>query len=324
MADRPVRHGAGRGRRLDLTRPDAVTTVEAASPRRLRLVAAIGLVAALLAPASAAAGAPPAGPSGPAPTTTRPRPPRYRPSAPIVPAATRACKSVLLVGDSVMGQVGVDVAATYRRAGYCARVDNEAVAGSAPAFLPGPGTWTKRLETLLRHRRWDVVVAFFQGNGAPANPDVLLHANERESLRMIDAAARAHVLIMWTFPMLSGTGCAWRSPVNRRGYEAYRQWVFTTLPGLRPGVVRVNANVLTPDAGPRARGPAGYTDRLVFRDGGTQAVRLDDCLHLAGRGPEVGAAEVVAATQELWAPCPGDLPTTVWCTLGRALHAPVR
>ena len=156
------------------------------------------------------------------------------------------------------------------------------MAGSAPAFVPGWGTWTKRLAALLRQSHCDVAVAFFQGNGAPTDPNVILRANERETLKMIDAATRTRVPIYWTFPMLSGTGCNWAAPVNRNGYEAYRAWVFTQLPNLRPGVVRVNANVLTPRAGPDQRGPTHYNDSLAFRDG-DQKVRPDDCLHLAGR-----------------------------------------
>lgn len=269
-----------------------------------------GLVpAAAVAPATSAWASPDAT-SPPLPT------PDDRPSGPIARAPTGRCKAVLLVGDSVMGQVAAQVGAIYRSYGYCAHVDNAAVAGSAPAFLPGWGTWTKRLEALLRGAHWDVVVAFFQGNGAPANPDVIVHANERESLKMIDAARRSRVPIYWTLPMLSGTGCAWASPVNRNGYEAYRAWVFTRLPDLRSGVGRVNANVLTPLAGPDQRGPAHYNDSLAFRDG-HQKVRLNDCLHLAGRGPAVGAYEVVYATQGLWQPCTGDVIVDLSCTIER-------
>ncbi|HSO95034.1 MAG TPA: hypothetical protein VLV81_03230 [Acidimicrobiia bacterium] len=230
--------------------------------------------------------------------------PRWQPSGAVDPAPGGVCRTVLVVGDSVMGQVASQLGSLFQQHGYCATVDNEAVAGTSPSQFEASTTWTSRLQTLLSRSHPDVVVAFFQGNGAlganPPDPDARLATNEAESLNMIDVARAAGVPIYWTYPMLSATGCQWSAAFNVNGYEAYRQWVNTQLATLRPGVVRVNANVLTPNAGPTQRGPAAYNDALTFPGVGRQRVRLVDCLHLDGAGPHAVAYEVVRATQGLW------------------------
>jgi len=205
-----------------------------------------------------------------------------------------------------MVQTAAQVQPLYTSDGFCAQVDNEAVNGTAPAYYPGVGTWTQRLQTLLSTTHYDAVVAFFQGNGSsstPENSDALLAANETETLNMVDAAKAAGVPLYWSDPMLSAFLCQWGASFNANGYEAYRQWVTTELPALRPGLQWVNENVLTPAASPTQRGPATYNDSLSFTSG-VQKVRVADCLHLADQGPSVAAYEIVYATQGLWGNAP--------------------
>ena len=227
----------------------------------------------------------------------------WQPSGPIAASSTSGCRHILLVGDSVMVQTAARLQPLYQRYSYCARIDDEAFIGSAPAYMVGYTSWTARLRTLLSRSHYDAVVAFFQGNGSTANPsnaDALLASNEAGTLRMIDAAAAADVPMYWSYPMLSAYGCkTWSSSFTTNGYEAYRQWVFTQLPALRPGVVRVNENVLTPTASPTQRGPATFNDSLSFGNG-VQKVRASDCIHLNGAGASVAAYEIVYATQDLW------------------------
>jgi hypothetical protein len=261
-------------------------------------------------------------------TTTLPPVPLWVPSGPINPAPNRTCKSILIVGDSVAGQTEAVLASVYQANGYCVTLEREAVAGTSPAFYSFNGptttttgptptttgstttTWTQRLQVLLTGgTRYDAVVAFFQGNGTGSSQDAdaELQPNATETVNMIDETAAAGVPMYWTYPMLSAAGCLWTASLNTNGYEAYREWVDTQLPALRPGVVRINANVLTPNATLTRRGPNSYSDTLQFPTGsqpvpagGTKTVRLSDCLHLAGPGPDVAAYEIVHATQGLW------------------------
>jgi hypothetical protein len=217
----------------------------------------------------------------------------WRPSGAIDPGPgpTGACRVVLLVGDSLAGEIAPFVQATYVRSGYCALVLDEAVPGSAPAGYHPTGTWTTAFRNLLGLHQPDLVVSFFSGNGGPT----LQHENFDESLAIIDAAEAEDVPIYWVLPPLSSFPCDWDSSIERNGHRTYRRWVLTNIPGRVP---TVDGNVLTPRATPTS-GREGYNDTLRV-DGEERVLRDPDCIHLTDAGAELIAHEVVRSTSGAW------------------------
>jgi hypothetical protein len=228
--------------------------------------------------------------------------PEYTPSGTIRPPASAECKSVLVVGDSLLGQSQNQVKAIFGDHGYCADVDVYGIPGSAPAGqlkvygtdIPGP--WTDLLRKFLDERHYDAVVAWFQGNSG----EVSTQQNMEQSYAMVEVAKEHGVPMWWTLPPLGAAlGCNWSTPYTVDGYERYRTFVFDELVP-NTGVKTVDANVLTPLAGPREAGPEGYSSEVRLANGGVALVRDADCLHLAGRGGDLYAHELLFALQGLW------------------------
>jgi hypothetical protein len=228
--------------------------------------------------------------------------PEYAPSGTIRPPASGECKSVLVVGDSLLGQSQEQVKAVFGDRGYCADVDVYGIAGSAPAgqlkvfAVDVPGPWTDLLGQFLDKRHYDAVVAWFQGNTGT----VTTEQNAQQSYAMVEVAKEHGVPMWWTLPPLGAAlGCNWSNAYTLEGYERYRAFVFNELVP-NTGVKTVNGNVLTPLAGPAQEGPAGYSNQLRLPNGRPAVVRDADCLHLAGRGPDLYARELLFSLQGLW------------------------
>ena len=258
-------------------------------------------------------------PLGPPPPPPVP-PPAWVPSGTIATApAAAACKSILLIGDSVLVETEPQLAALYTANGYCVTLDQEAINGSSPSSAnDGTGdSWTTKLAGLLAANHYDAVVVDFQGNGTEqnlsgSNSDEILAANETESINIANEVRAAGAALYWANPMLSAYLCQWSASFNTKGYEAYREWVMTTLDTSIP---RIDENVLTPQATSSQRGPAGYTDTLLV-DTARSVVRDGDCLHLQNDGPYIAAYEIVyTTTNGLWpqatAASPRPLPQPV-------------
>lgn len=209
---------------------------------------------------------------------------------------------MLVVGDSLLGQSQKQIKATFGNHGYCADVDVYGIPGSAPAGqlrvfavdLPGP--WTELLRQFLDERHYDAVVAWFQGNTGA----VTTEQNMQHSYAMLEVAKEHGVPMWWTLPPLGAAGgCNWSDPYTLNGYERYRAFVFNELVP-NTGVQTVNGNVLTPLAGSTQQGPAGYSNQVRLPNGKVAVVRDADCLHLAGRGGDLYARELLFALQGLW------------------------
>ena len=228
--------------------------------------------------------------------------PEYAPSGRIRPPASSECKSVLVVGDSLLGQAQEQVKSVFGDRGYCAHVDVYGIPGSAPAgqlkvfALEVPGPWTQLLRQFLDEKHYDAVVAWFQGNTG----SVTTEQNMQDSYAMLEVAREHGVPMWWTLPPLGAAlGCNWSSPYSLDGYERYRAFVFNELVP-NTGVKTINGNVLTPLAGPTQEGPDGYTNEVRLPNGKAALVRDADCLHLAGRGADLYARELLYALQGLW------------------------
>jgi hypothetical protein len=232
----------------------------------------------------------------------------------IAPSASSACKHILLIGDSIANGEAADLAPIYQAHGYCATVDNEATNGSSPVSTNDgtSDTWAQRLATLLLSNTYDAVIVNFQGNGTlstatSSNSDQVLAQNETESLAIVSTIQAAGIPQYWVEPMLSAFVCNWTAPFNLNGYQAYREWVTLSM----PGVPKINGNVLTPLANPYPPDSATtYNHQMIFPDELAHTVRRSDCLHLTNDGDTVQASQIVADTTSLWPATPPTSTTT--------------
>jgi hypothetical protein len=240
---------------------------------------------------------------GPAPSTSKPPAPAppapplvhaYEPTPIGAPADPGACRTVLVLGDSLAVETLAVLPGAYERAGFCADVVGGAQNGANTIVpLVDGATMSERLDTLVAAHTPDAVVFSFVGNVTPAEvPDATA-----AYVSLVDQARAAGLAVFVTTPPVSAFLCDPHNPWSR-GHEVFRRWVLDELPKLRGAEYTTVAwsQVLSPGGD-----WSGYTGKLRFLDGVVHPVRFADCVHLSGtRGVDVAAHEIVAATQRLW------------------------
>lgn len=229
-----------------------------------------------------------------------PPPPVYSYDATAIgePGDSEACRTILVLGDSLMVETAPELPNAYEELGYCATVINGGVNGASTmsTYLEGGRevATVDHLATLVDAHHPDAVVFSFVGNVSWAQ----MPAAAAAYLGLVDQALASGLQVFATTPPVSAFLCdphaAWSL-----GHQAFRDWVMSDLPSLRGGeyaTVRWS-EVLSPGGS-----WPNYGGSLRFPDGSVHPVRFQDCVHLSGtRGIAIAAHEVVAATQVLWA-----------------------
>jgi hypothetical protein len=220
------------------------------------------------------------------------------------PGDQSACRTILVLGDSLAKEVVTVLSASYDQHDYCVTVVNGAVDGANTMATPQGQTMSNLLADFAKGYTPDAVVFSFVGNVMPAQVATARSAY----LTLIDQAASYGRPVFVTTPPVSAGFCNPDDPWTR-GHAAFREFVLKSLPALRTYTPVRWSEVLTPGST-----WARFNDSLRFNDG-VRPVRSFDCVHLGKRtgtttrGETVAAAEIVAATQGLWAlPEPPELP----------------
>jgi len=122
-------------------------------------------------------------------------PPSPPPSAPQFPGypsiphySGTQCKTVLLIGDSLMTPV-TNVQDVLQQSGRCSNVVNAAVNGTAPAGNLQGVDWSTRLQGLVDQLHPQIVVIQFVGNGFDGTNDAAWLAQQQAGIiNLVDIA----------------------------------------------------------------------------------------------------------------------------------------
>ena len=239
--------------------------------RRSRRAFRLLLVGSLLLAAGCFA-APPPSPSGP-PFPGYPSIPHYSGSQ---------CKTVLLIGDSIMSPVG-NVGDVLQQSGRCATVVNAAVNGTAPGGTFQGVNWSTRLQGLIDQYHPQIVVIQFVGNGFDGTNDADWLAQQQAGIvNLVDIAKASGV------PYVALAPVAQNAAPNLVGMNEFISW---ELNADIPGATKIDLN---PYLAPGYQ----YTEYLAFPEG-VLKVR-NDLIHLSDLGASISGYVIAAAIAPEW------------------------
>jgi len=217
--------------------------------------------------------------SPPPPPPTAPQFPGY-PSIPLYSGSQ--CKTVLLIGDSLMTPVS-NVQDVLQQSGRCANVVNAAVNGSAPAGNLQGVNWSTRLQDLIDQHHPQIIVMQFVGNGFDGTNDAAWLAQQQTGIvdlvNIAKASGVAYVAIAPVAP---------QAATNLVYIDDFLMWQLNTN---IPGATKIDLN---PYLAPGYK----YTEYLTFPEG-VLKVR-SDLLHLTDLGSYVSGYVIAAAIAPEW------------------------
>ena len=217
-----------------------------------------------------------------------PSPPTNAPPFPGYPAIPNysgsQCKTVLLIGDSLMTPVS-SVAEVLHQSGRCANVINAAVNGSAPTGTLQGVDWSSHLRDLIGQYHPDIVVIEFIGNGFGTGDDVTWLSQLQAGIQnLVNIAKVSGVPYVAIAPMAAA---ATTDQVWQNQFLTWQQRADI------PGAKKVDLN---PYLAPGNQ----YSKYLDFgANGGIQQVRTD-VLHLTDLGSNVAGYVIAAAIAPEW------------------------
>jgi len=242
-----------------------------ATERRPRRAFRLLLVGSLLLAAGCFA-APSPSPSGP-PFPGYPSIPHYSGSQ---------CKTVLLIGDSLMTPV-TNVQDVLQQSGRCANVINAAVNGSAPAGTLQGVDWSTRLQGLIDQYHPQIVVIQFVGNGFDGTNDAAWLSQLQTGITDLVNIAKVSGV-----PYVALAPVAQNAAPNLVGMNEFISW---ELNATIPGATKIDLN-------PYLAPGYLYTEYLTFPEG-VMKVR-NDLVHLSDLGASISGYVIAAAIAPEW------------------------
>jgi hypothetical protein len=216
-------------------------------------------------------------------------PPPPPPSAPPFPGypgiplySGNQCKTVLLVGDSLMTPVG-NVGDVLQQTGRCANVVNAAVLGTSPAGNLEGVNWSTRLQGLIDQHHPQIVVIQFVGNGFDGTNDAAWLAQQQAGITDLVNIAKANGV-----PYVAIAPVAQNAAPNLVGMNEFISW---ELNADIPGATKIDLN---PYLAPGYK----YTEYLTFPEG-VLKVR-NDLVHLSDLGASISGYVIAAAIAHEW------------------------
>jgi hypothetical protein len=239
--------------------------------RRLRRAFRVVLVGTLLLAAGCFA-APPPPPSAPS-----------FPGYPVIPSYSGTqCKTVLLIGDSLMTPIN-NVQDVLQQSGRCANVVNAAVLGTAPAGNLEGVNWSTRLQGLIDQHHPQIVVMQFIGNGFDGTNDAAWLSQLQTGITDLVNIAKASGV-----PYVAVAPVVQNAAPNLVGMNEFISW---ELNADIPGATKVDVN---PYLAPGYQ----YTEYLTFPEG-VLKVR-NDLVHLSDLGASISGYVIAAAIAPEW------------------------
>ena len=218
-----------------------------------------------------------------------PPPPPPPPNAPPFPGypgiplySGTQCKTVLLVGDSLMTPVG-NVGDVLQQTGRCANVVNAAVLGTSPAGNLEGVNWSTRLQGLIDQHHPEIVVIQFVGNGFDGTNDAAWLAQQQAGITDLVNIAKANGV-----PYVAIAPVAQPAAANLAGMNEFISW---ELNADIPGATKIDLN---PYLAPGYK----YTEYLTFPEG-VLKVR-NDLVHLSDLGASISGYVIAAAIAHEW------------------------
>jgi hypothetical protein len=217
-----------------------------------------------------------------------PPPPSSAPVFPGYPGISQytgtQCKTVLLVGDSLMTPVS-NIGEVLHQSGRCATVVNAAVNGSAPTGTLQGVDWASRLQQLIAQHHPDIVVFEFVGNGFGTGDDAAwLSQLQAGTQNLVNIAKFSGVPYVAIAPMAAA---ATTTLVSENQFLTWQQTA---------DIVGAKKIDLNPYLAPGNQ----YWANLDFgSNGGIQQVRID-LLHLTTLGADVAGYVIAAAIAPEW------------------------
>ncbi len=216
-------------------------------------------------------------------------PPPPPPSAPPFPGypsiplySGNQCKTVLLIGDSLMTPVS-NVQQVLEQSGRCANVINAAVDGTAPAGNLQGVNWSTRLQGLIDQHHPQIVVIQFVGNGFDGTNDAAWLAQQQAGIiNLVDIAKASGVPYVAIAPVVPNAA------PNLVGMNEFISW---ELNANIPGATKIDLN---PYLAPGYQ----YTEYLTFPEG-VLKVR-NDLVHLSDLGASISGYVIAAAIAPEW------------------------
>ena len=220
-----------------------------------------------------------AAPTPPPPSPSGPPFPGY-PSIP--PYSGSQCKTVLLIGDSIMTPVN-NLGTVLQQSSRCANVINAAVNGTAPAGTLGGVNWSTRLQELIDQHHPQIVVIQFVGNGFDGTNDAAwLSQLQSGIINLVDIAKVSGVPYVAIAPVAAPLA------PNLVGMNQFISW---ELNAIIPGATKIDLN---PYLAPGYQ----FTEFMTFPEG-TRRVR-NDFVHLSELGAFISGFVIAAAIAPEW------------------------
>jgi hypothetical protein len=217
--------------------------------------------------------------ASPPPTPDAPAFPGY----PVIPPYSGSqCKTVLLVGDSIMTPVG-NVGDVLQQSGRCANVVNAAVNGSAPAGTLQGVDWSTRLQSLIDQYHPQIVVMAFVGNGFDGTNDAAWLAQLQAGIANLVNIAKVSGV-----PYVAIAPVAQPAAANLVGMNEFIDW---EMGATIPGATKVDLN---PYLAPGDK----YSQFLTFPDGVKQV--RNDQIHFSDLGASIAGYVIAAAIAPEW------------------------
>jgi hypothetical protein len=218
-----------------------------------------------------------------------PPPPSQPPSAPsfpgypsIPPYSGSQCKTVLLIGDSLMTPVN-NVEKVLEQSGRCANVINAAVNGTAPSGTLEGVNWSTRLQGLIDQHHPQIVVIQFVGNGFDGTNDAAWLSQLQTGITDLVNIAKASGV-----PYVAIAPVVQPAAANLAGMNEFIAW---ELNANIPGATKIDLNTyLAPGY--------KYTEYLTFPEG-VLKVR-NDLVHLSDLGASISGYVIAAAIAHEW------------------------
>jgi hypothetical protein len=217
--------------------------------------------------------------AAPSPPASAPPFPGY-PSIPLY--SGNQCKTVLLIGDSIMSPVG-NVGDVLQQSGRCANVINAAVNGSAPSGTLAGVDWSTRLQGLIDQDHPQIVVIQFVGNGFDGTNDAAWLSQLQTGITDLVNIAKASGV-----PYVAIAPVAQDAAPNLVGMNEFISW---ELNANIPGATKIDLN---PYLAPGYQ----YTEYLTFPEG-VLKVR-NDLVHLSDLGASISGYVIAAAIAPEW------------------------
>ena len=192
------------------------------------------------------------------------------------------CKTVLLIGDSIMTPVS-NVQDVLQQSGRCATVVNAAVNGTAPAGALQGVDWSTRLPSLIDQYHPQIVVMEFVGNGFDGTNDAAWLAQLQAGItNLVNIAKTSGV------PYVAIAPVAQPAAANLAGMNEFIDW---EMGAAIPGATKIDLN---PYLAPGDK----YSQFLTFPDGVKQV--RNDLIHLSDLGASIAGYVIAAAIAPEW------------------------